>query len=196
MGKNRVLQKRRKQCSLDHQRGKLSLIEFEMRMACGPMGPSLSLDSIYGSTFFLATSFNCFHVIIGTLFLIIERWISSFYKQESHHAYSSIQETYRGTWSKKFLSKDPLCTLGCIGCVSTNHALIYRDMDRLDLKMFKLHTREEDAFICFIDLQEPPIDASTNHLLQLCTRILLYGFQGTCPHSCQWIQPDMFIRYT
>jgi cytochrome c oxidase subunit 3 len=43
-------------------------------------------DSIYGSTFFIATGFHGLHVIIGTLFLIIcFIRIKSLHFSKSHH---------------------------------------------------------------------------------------------------------------
>nr|QNV12122.1 cytochrome c oxidase subunit III [Amaurobius fenestralis] len=43
-------------------------------------------DSIYGSTFFMATGFHGFHVIVGTLFLLM-MWIrvKNFHFSSSHH---------------------------------------------------------------------------------------------------------------
>jgi len=43
-------------------------------------------DSVYGSTFFIATGFHGLHVIVGTLFLIVCKVrIRKFQLRASHH---------------------------------------------------------------------------------------------------------------
>lgn len=43
-------------------------------------------DSVFGSIFFLATGFHGFHVLIGTIFLVVNFLrLNKFYFNEKHH---------------------------------------------------------------------------------------------------------------
>ncbi|KAL3534687.1 hypothetical protein ACH5RR_003148 [Cinchona calisaya] len=79
-------------------------------------------DSIYGSTFFLATGFHGFHVIIGTLFLIIcgiRQYLGHLTKE--HHVGFEAAAWYRRDYGRSCSPRnDPKLDLGLFEIVPFN----------------------------------------------------------------------------
>ncbi|KAL3513973.1 hypothetical protein ACH5RR_026690 [Cinchona calisaya] len=84
--------------------------------------PFTTSDSIYGSTFFLATGFHGFHVIIDTLFLIIcgiRQYLGHLTKE--HHVGFEVAAWYRRDYGRSCSRRnDPKLDLGLFEIVHFN----------------------------------------------------------------------------